>query len=230
MLDELKLYHKKEPNHHSRFHRREYAEDDLFVGITNPEIRKLVNRSYKDVDEDELETLLTHRYHEYRLAGLLVLVKRMQKATEDIKKKIVRIYLSHTAYVNNWDLVDLSAPQILGTHTYEHDDYSILFDLAQSDDLWQNRIAVVGMLHPIKQGVMKPATRIIETKLNHPHHLMHKACGWMLREIGKQDRATLNTFIKKHYESMPRTMLRYAIEKHEEDKRQQILKGDLSWM
>jgi 3-methyladenine DNA glycosylase AlkD len=230
MLEALNRHHHKPPDHQSRFHKRDYAEDDVFVGITNPEIRAIVNRQYREVDDDELETLLTHTYHEYRLAGLLVLVKRMEKATHEDKTVIVDTYLSHTDCVNNWDLVDLSAPQILGRHCHEKGDYGLLFDLAESDDLWENRIAVVGMQHPIKQGVIGPALDLIASKLDHGHDLMHKACGWMLREIGKQDRAALNAFIKEHYDAMPRTTLRYAIEKHDENERQHILKGDLSWM
>ena len=230
MLEALKRHHHKPADHQSRFHKRDYAEDDLFVGITNPGIRAIVNRQYREVDDDELETLLTHRYHEYRLAGLLVLVKRMGEATDKEKTAIVSTYLAHTGSINNWDLVDLSAPQILGRHAHENGDYGTLFDLAASDDLWENRIAVVGMQHPIKHGVFAPALELIASKLDHRHDLMHKACGWMLREIGKQDRGTLNAFIKKHYDAMARTTLRYAIEKHDENERQRILKGDLSWM
>lgn len=197
----------------------EYAEGDIFLGITVPEQRKLSNK-YSDLSLKEIQALLNSKIHEERLTSLLILVLKYKNN----KKEITDFYLKNTKNINNWDLVDLTAPKILGNYLLDKDK-SILYQLANSKNLWEKRISVLSTFEFIKNNQFEDALKISEILLKDEHDLIHKAVGWMLREIGKRDIETEEEFLKKHFKAMPRTMLRYAIEKFPESKRQGYLKG-----
>lgn len=196
----------------------EYGAGDKFLGITVPEQRKIVKKYYQDIEIYELEKLLKNEFHEVRLTTLLVLVEKFGKADEKIRGQIYKIYLKNTKYINNWDLVDLSAPKIVGGYLLNKD-RKILYKLAKSKNLWEKRIAVLAAFIFIREKDFTDALKIAEILLNDSHDLIHKAVGWMLREIGKRDMKMEEKFLQKHYKKMPRTMLRYAIEKFPEKKR-----------
>ena len=201
----------------------EYGEGDKFLGLTVPEIRALA-RKYRNLsDEDALE-LLDSPWHEERLVALVLLVGSYERGDEARRKSIHRSYLANARHINNWDLVDLSAAQIVGQHLRAAD-IALLEKLARSGNLWERRIAIVCTLAFIRQDEFRPTLKISAMLLRDEHDLLHKAAGWMLREVGKRDRKTLDTFLKKHYHSMPRTMLRYAIERHPEAIRKRYLAG-----
>ena len=201
----------------------EYAEGDIFLGIVVPVQRQLAKK-FKDLSFNKLKELITSKYHEERLIALLILVERFQKADESEKEKIVKFYLDYRKGINNWDLVDLSAPKILGEYLLDKEK-SLLCKFAKSNDLWEKRIAVLSTFTFIKKKDFTDALKIYEILLNDKHDLIHKAVGWMLRELGKVDLKTEEEFLKKHYKTMPRTMLRYAIEKFPEKTRRAYLKG-----
>ena len=201
----------------------EYAEGDVFLGIVVPVQRQLANK-YTELSFDDLEKLISSKYHEERLIELLILVERFKKADEDEKEKIVQFYLDNRKGINNWDLVDLSAPKILGEYLLNKN-RKILFRFAKSKDLWEKRIAVLSTFTFIMNNDFDDALKIYEILVNDKHDLIHKAVGWMLREIGKIDLKTEEKFLKKYYKTMPRTMLRYAIEKFPEKKRKAYLEG-----
>ena len=203
----------------------EYAEGDFFLGIVVP-VQRQIAKKYKPLSFPELKKLITSKYHEERLIALLILVERFKKAKEDEKEKIVKFYLDNRKGINNWDLVDLSAPKILGEYLIDKD-RNILFIFAKSNDLWEKRIAVLSTFTFIKNNDFNDALKIFEILLNDKHDLIHKAVGWMLREIGKIDLKTEENFLRKHYKAMPRTMLRYAIEKFPERKRKAYLEGKI---
>lgn len=203
----------------------EYGEGDRFLGIRVPDVRKLV-RVFAALPLAEVTTLLHSEYHEARLLALLLLVRQYEKGDNAVRKRIYELYLANTAYINNWDLVDSSAGQIVGEYLYR-DERNILFDLAGSDSLWERRIAMMATFFFIRQGEFADALAIAERLLHDTHDLIHKAVGWMLREIGNRDREVEEGFLKQHYKKMPRTMLRYAIEKFPEDLRQAYLKGNI---
>jgi 3-methyladenine DNA glycosylase AlkD len=203
----------------------EYAEGDVFLGIVVP-VQRQIAKKYKPLSFPELKKLITSKYHEERLIALLILVERFKKAKEDEKEKIVKFYLDNRKGINNWDLVDLSAPKILGEYLIDKD-RNILFIFAKSNDLWEKRIAVLSTFTFIKNNDFNDALKIFEILLNDKHDLIHKAVGWMLREIGKIDLKTEENFLRKHYKAMPRTMLRYAIEKFPERKRKAYLEGEI---
>jgi 3-methyladenine DNA glycosylase AlkD len=198
----------------------EYGEGDQFLGLTVPEIRSLVPQS-DDLSEAEVLTLLRSEWHEERLLALLIWVRRFEKAKKDetARERIVDLYLANTKWINNWDLVDSSAPQILGAWLLKRD-RAVLRTLAQSKSLWEQRIAMLATQAFIRAGEFTDTVQLCEGFLHHPHDLMHKACGWMLREAGKRDEAVLRAFLDQHAAKMPRTMLRYAIEKLEPAVRQ----------
>lgn len=201
-----------------------YAEGDKFLGITVPEQRK-VAKKYKNLTLEDTEKLLQASIHEYRLTALIILVNVYKKAkTAGQQKDIVDIYLNNRDYVNNWDLVDISAHYILGVYL-EDKDRAVLYDLANSGKLWDQRIAIISTYHFIRNNDFDDTLKIAEILLNHEHDLIHKAVGWMLREVGKRDQTVEENFLKKHYKQMPRTMLRYAIERFDEPLRQRYLKG-----
>ena len=192
--------------------RGEYGEGDKFLGITVPHIR-LVAKQYGHAPLEVVNRLLDSEWHECRMCALLMLVMQYKKATEEDKQAIFDLYLSRTERINNWDLVDLSAPGIVGEHLYPCTDRSILFRLAESPLLWNRRIAMVSTLTFIRRGDFNDTFALADKLVTSRHDLMQKAVGWMLREMGKRDIALLRIFLDKHAATMPRTMLRYAIEK-----------------
>jgi 3-methyladenine DNA glycosylase AlkD len=204
----------------------EYGEGDVFWGIKVPEIRK-ITKEFKDLNLTETQKLIKSKYHEERLAGLLLLVLKYKKANDDLKEKIFNLYIKSTRYINNWDLVDLTAHHIVGCHLYQKDN-KLICKFAKSNLLWERRIAMIAMAYNISQKDYKHVLKIAKILLHDEHDLIHKAVGWMLREVGKRDLETEEQFLKQHYKTMPRTMLRYAIEKFEEGKRQRYLKGKIN--
>jgi 3-methyladenine DNA glycosylase AlkD len=203
----------------------QYGEGDRFLGLTVPVMRRLVLK-YRELDDTSALELLDSPWHEERLVGLLLLVERYGEGDESRRKNIHRAYLANTRHINNWDLVDASAGQIVGSHL-DAADISLLERLAGSDNIWERRIAIVSTFHFIKQNEFRPTLKIAKLLLGDSHDLIHKAVGWMLREVGKRDRAVLDAFLKRHYRKMPRTMLRYAIERHPERIRKQYLAGTI---
>lgn len=203
----------------------EYAEGDRFLGVTVPNQRK-VAKKFRDLPKAELNKLLDDPFHECRLTGILILVGQFEKSKqEDDRKEIVDYYLSRTDAVNNWDLVDSSAHKILGVWLSDKSaqQRKILDRLARSKNLWEQRISMIATLPLIKMGEFDDTLRLAEKLLTHPHDLIHKAVGWMLREIGNQDQKVMEAFLNKHAAGMPRTMLRYAIEKISDAKRKKYL-------
>lgn len=202
----------------------EYGEGDKFLGVVVPNIRKVAKRNV-DVNDITLNGLLTSCWHEMRMCGLLILCTRFEKADEKTRSYIYHYYLSHTAAINNWDLVDLSAPCIMGRYLLDKkEERKELYNLATSNILWEQRIAVVSTLTFIRKDDFNDILHLAELLLHHPHDLMQKAIGWMLREVGKKDKNILKNFLELHSTEMPRTMLRYAIEKLEEKERLYYLK------
>ncbi|ELS32143.1 MULTISPECIES: DNA alkylation repair protein [Pseudanabaena] len=199
----------------------EYGEGDRFLGITVPEQRKIAKR-YTHLSLEDLEQLLQTDIHEYRLTALLILTYQFPKADATGRTEIFNFYLNHTQWINNWDLVDVACRQILGVHLL-HQDRMILYKLARSLNLWEQRIAIVSTLEFIKHEQFTDTLEIAIILLQHSHDLIHKAVGWMLREVGKQERQVLVDFLDAHYQQMPRTMLRYAIEHFDESRRKAYL-------
>ncbi len=201
----------------------QYGEGDVFWGIRVPETRK-VAKEFKQLPFDEVKKVLKNPVHEIRLCGLLILVEQFKKAKKENRKEIVDFYLSQTQYINNWDLVDLSCYNILGTYLLDKP-RDILYSLARSKNMWEQRIAIVSTWMFIRNNEFTDTLAIAGMLLHHPHDLIHKAIGWMLREVYKRDSGLIFDFVKTHYEQMPRTALRYAIEKFPEDERKNILQG-----
>jgi 3-methyladenine DNA glycosylase AlkD len=199
----------------------QYGEGDIFLGITVPEQRKIAKK-YADLSFDDLQELLKSKIHEHRFTALVLLISKYQKAEESIKKEIFDFYLENSENINNWDLVDLSAPKIVGNYLLDKE-RSILYKLAKSDSLWERRISILSTFTFIYNNGFEDALNISEILLNDEHDLIHKAVGWALREIGKRDQNVEEQFLSKHYLHMPRTMLRYAIEKFDEKKRKKYL-------
>ncbi len=201
----------------------EYGEGDQFLGIRVPILRQQVTR-YQHLPNEEVIALLKSPFHEERLFALLVWVKKFQKAPEEEQAHLYDLYLHHTQYINNWDLVDSSAYQIMGAFL-EGKDRQPIFQLAQSQSLWERRIAMMATFQWIRNHDFEDALAIAKLLLHDTEDLIHKAVGWMLREIGKRDLETEKGFLKEHYQNMPHTMLRYAIEKFPQCERQRYLKG-----
>lgn len=202
-----------------------YAEGDQFIGISVPDQRKVARKYYQQITMDEVKNLLHEPVHEYRLTALFIMVLKFENSKKAAEKKaIVDLYLDSTSFVNNWDLVDSSADKILGVYLFDREK-GILDELAQSNDLWKQRIAIIATFHFIKSYQYDDTLRIASILLRHKHDLIHKAVGWMLREIGNRDFEIEYNFLVNNYIEMPRTMLRYAIEKFDEDLRQRFLKG-----
>ncbi len=191
----------------------EYAEGDIFAGCTVPKTRAIARRYVKEISLSDIEQLLNDKIHECRFCGLILLTHLFNRKTDDGKKEIVDFYLQHTAAINNWDLVDITAYNILGKWLNDKKDRSILYILSESRNLWEQRIAMVATMSFIKNHDFKDSLMLAEKFLTHPHDLMHKATGWMLREVGKKNVEILTYFLDSYYKKMPRTMLRYAIEK-----------------
>lgn len=203
----------------------QYGEGDIFLGIKVPEQRK-IGKKYTSIPLDDIGQLLKSNIHEFRFTSLLILVLKYKKEDFNGKKEIVDFYLSHMENINNWDLVDSSAPYILGDFLLDKDK-SILYRLAKSDNLWERRTAILSTFTFIKNNKFEEALNIAEILLFDKHDLIHKAVGWMLREIGKRDVRTEEEFLEKHHRKMPRTMLRYAIEKFDSNRKKAYLNGNI---
>jgi 3-methyladenine DNA glycosylase AlkD len=204
----------------------EYGEGDVFLGIKVP-VQRQIAKKYSDLDISDIEKLLKSKIHEHRLTGLIILVKRYGKSDEAGKEEMFRFYLDNAERINNWDLVDLSAPNIAGDFLLRHpEERMILKRLASSKNLWERRIAILSTFAFIREGELSHSLRLTEVMLNDSHDLIHKAVGWMLREVGKREAAMAETFLQAHYQRMPRTMLRYAIERFPEPRRQAYLRGE----
>jgi len=202
-----------------------YGEGDKFIGVTVPNQRKVAKKFYKELSLKEIESLLKEEIHEYRLTSLFILTYMYEKTKDDnLREEIVNLYLKNTRYINNWDLVDLTAYKILGDYLINKDK-DILYRLSESNNLWEQRISIIATYAFIRINEFGDTLKISEKLLLHEHHLIHKAVGWMLREIGKRDYETEYNFLKKHYKKMPRTILRYSIEKFNGKVRQDFLKG-----
>ncbi len=206
----------------------EYGEGDQFLGIRVPNQRKIAKK-YREISFDKVSKLLQSPYHEVRLTAVLILVYKYEKAKKfEDHKEIYQFYINNLEGVNNWDLVDSSAKYIAGHFLFEYDqDRSILHKLSDSDDLWERRIAIMTTFYFVDHGDFDLTLELAEKYLGAPEDLIHKASGWMLREIGKQYEELLRNFLDKHHQQMPRTMLRYAIEKLDEPVRQKYLKGEV---
>ena len=211
----------------------EYGYGDEFLGVMIPQVRAIVKEAWKDITLEEIETLLHSPYHEARLTALLLLVKIYEEqkvgtqhavsANNKIQQQIFEIYTSNTDYINNWDLVDLTAPNIVGQHLFGKD-CSLLYEFAQSNNLWKQRIAVVATLTFIRKGEFTHTYSLAKLFMDTKHDLMKKAVGWMLREAGKRDVTRLRNFLNEYKNAMPRTMLRYAIEKFSVEERKKFMK------
>lgn len=197
--------------------RGQYGAGDTFLGIKVPAQRAVAKR-YVDLSLVEIEKLLNSKIHEQRLIALLILLKQYGEADEFNKNRLVKFYLKNTRQVNNWDLVDLSCPNILGEYLLDKP-RKILYQLAKSKNLWEKRIAIISTLAFVRKNEFSDTLKISEILLNDEHDLIHKAVGWMLREVGKRDRRALENFLRPYRKTMPRVMLRYAIEKFSQEKR-----------
>jgi 3-methyladenine DNA glycosylase AlkD len=201
----------------------EYGEGDVFLGISVPAMRKIA-LAHRELDFADLQRLLDSNIHEFRAAALEILVAQYKRGDEKLRKEIAAFYLKNTARINNWDLVDASCRPILGEHLKTRS-RKILRRLAKSQSLWERRIAMVSTMAFVWDGELDDAIGVAEMLLDDEHDLMHKAIGWVLREVGLQDRAVLLAFLKKHYMHIPRTTLRYAIEHLPSAQRKKILAG-----
>lgn len=203
----------------------QYGETDRFLGIRVPHIRKVVKK-FRGLPLDTTMELLASPWHEERVFALLMLVDAFRDGGADTRNSIYRLYMENTRWVNSWDLVDLSAPHIPGAWLFRRD-RDPLYRFAAAADLWKRRISIVATLHFIRENDFQDTLGISEVLLHDDHHLIHKAAGWMLREVGKRDPDTEEDFLRKHCLEMPRTMLRYAIERFPEQKRQMYLRGEV---
>jgi 3-methyladenine DNA glycosylase AlkD len=204
----------------------EYGAGDVFLGISTPVLRKVALR-YRELTFADIEKLLQSKIHEHRSVAVEILVAQYKSGDEDSRSEIVAFYLRNTACFNNWDLVDGSAPYILGEHLRTNP-RGILRKLARSKSLWERRIAMVATLRLVRNGDLEDALRIAEMLLDDQHDLIHKAVGWVLREVGRQDRLRLLAFLETHYDRLPRTALRYAIERFSLEHRKKMLRGEFS--
>ncbi|MES9992627.1 MAG: DNA alkylation repair protein [Candidatus Thiodiazotropha sp.] len=205
--------------------RGEYGEGDRFLGIRVPVLRREAKR-HRHMPIEQIVRLLHSKYHEVRLCALLIMVLNYQQGSQAEKEAIFRHYLENTGYINNWDLVDSSAHHILGAHL-ENRDRRVLHRLAASENLWERRIAIMSTLYFIKNQDYDDTLKLSLRLLDDDHDLIHKAVGWMLREVGNRAPRVERAFLKEHYQCMPRTMLRYAIEKFPEAERKAYLKGEV---
>jgi len=204
----------------------EYGEGDVFLGLNSAQIKD-ISKKYPNLDLNDIQNLLNSKIHEERVCALRILIHKYNKADIEEKKQIFYFYLNNSKKINNWDLVDISAHRIIGDYLLK--DYSkkeMLYKLAQSHNLWEKRISIVSTFAFIKEKKFDDSLALAEILLGDSHDLIHKAVGWVLREIGKYDEKLLEDFLKKHYDEIPRTTLRYSIEKFEEGKRKKYLRGE----
>lgn len=219
-IDKFKYFHKTGEG--------EYACEDKFLGITVPNIRNVAKKYLDKVKDKDIVSLLSSAYHEERLCALIMLVLKTKGKNIYEKQEILNLYLENTKYINGWDLVDLSAPYILGNLVLEDESMSkYIYALAKSKNMWEQRIAIVSNLTLIRNGEFKYLLDIADSFLDSKYDLIHKALGWTLREIGKKDFYKEYNYLVKNYTKMPRTMLRYAIERFDEPLRQKFLKGEI---
>ena len=200
----------------------EYGEGDRFLGVTVPNIRAIA-KLHKDISIEEIRDLIQSEWHEVRLCALIIMVEKSKKKDEALRKELFNLYLSQTKRINNWNLVDLSCRFIIGEYLLDKS-RDILYQLAQSSLLWDNRIAIVSTYAFIRKGQLEDTYALSDLMMHHPHDLMHKAIGWMLREAGKRDSERLYDYVMSHRADMPRTMLRYAIEKFSPKERAILMK------
>ncbi len=231
ILDELKSYsHPDKIPEYKKFFKTgkgEYGEGDQFLGIKVPDIRKVVKNNFLDMNFDEIKGFLYSPYHEHRMFALLVLVYQYKtKRFSDDKKreKIYQFYISNTSQINNWDLIDVTCPHIIGVHL-RNKDKDILYKFATSDNLWQKRISIISTFALINDHQFDDTLKIADILLHDSHDLIHKAVGWAIRNVGIKNTELMIEFLAPRYKTMPRTMLRYAIEKLDKDTRQKYLKG-----
>ena len=203
----------------------EYGEGDVFIGIRVPILRKLA-KEHRDLPIKDVRQLLKSAIHEERLLALLILILKYRQGDEAERERIYNLYLSNTRHINNWDLVDVTAEHIVGAYLNERSRQP-LYKLSKSKDLWERRIAIIATFHFIRQNDHKDTLKITDMLINDREDLIHKAVGWMLREVGKRHLKTEEDFLRKRYRTMPRTMLRYAIERFPEAKRKRYLKGTI---
>ena len=206
----------------------EYGEGDKFLGVIVPNCRKVAKEYWNDLSLNDVETLLQSEWHEERQVALFILVLQFSKANELKQKQVFDLFLANTSRINNWDLVDCNAPRIVGKYIYDNQQYLPILDkLSKSDLLWDRRIAIISTLYFIIQCDPTPTLRIVKKLLSDNHDLIQKANGWMLREIGKRiDETILIDFLKKYYDQIPRTTLRYAIEQFKPSVRSRYLRGE----
>ena len=200
----------------------EYGEGDRFLGVTVPNIRAIA-KLHKDISIEEIRELIQSEWHEVRLCALIIMVENSKKKDEALRKELFNLYLSQTKRINNWDLIDLSCRFIIGEYLLDKS-RDILYQLAQSPLLWDNRIAIVSTYAFIRKGQLEDTYALSDLMMQHPHDLMHKAIGWMLREAGKRNPERLYDYVMSHRADMPRTMLRYAIEKFSPKERAILMK------
>lgn len=208
----------------------QYGEGDVFLGLKVPVTRQVVKRLWRTCTFADLEECVGSQFHEVRLAALLVLVQMFQHAKNNPleQQRCVDFYLSHTLYINNWDLVDLSCYEIVGAWLLDKADRHLLYELAsEGHSLWEQRIAMVSCMAFVRQGQFDDCLAIADRLMGHPHDLIHKAVGWLLREVGKRDRQLLVDYLAPRYRTMPRTTLRYAIEHFPPEIRKDYLKGSI---
>lgn len=202
----------------------EYAEGDRFLGIVVPDSRKIAKKFSSEISDLNLKKLIQSKWHEQRLIGLLILTYRFPKASASEQKKIYQTYVRQMRFINNWDLVDVTAPKVVGAYLKDRK-RTPLYQWARSPSLWKRRIAIISTFYFIQRKDLHDTYRISKRLLKDKEDLIHKATGWMLREAGKKDSRRLEKFLKDHHQKMPRTMLRYAIERFSKTKRKQYLSG-----
>jgi 3-methyladenine DNA glycosylase AlkD len=203
----------------------EYGEGDIFLGIRVP-IQRDIAKKYIGLDLYKLQELINSEIHEHRQVCLIILIEKYKNSDEEGKGNIFNFYLKNLKNINNWDLVDISAPHIIGNFLKDKKK-NVLYELVKSKNLWERRVAIVSTFEFIRKEDFVDTLAISELLLKDEHDLIHKAVGWMLREVGKKDIRILEEFLKEHYKNMPRTMLRYAIEKFDEEQRKKYLRGEI---
>ena len=226
--DLILLANKEIAEHSQRFFKTgkgEYGESDIFLGIRVPVLRKLVNK-YRGISLEEVSKLLHSKFHEERLLAVLMLVQLFKTGGDEEQKQIYNLYLDNIEFINNWDIVDISAGNIVGAYLHEKDK-ALLYRLVYADNLWERRISIISTFYFIRQNEFDDTLKIAEILLNDKEDLIQKAVGWMLREVGKREIEIEEEFLQEHYMKMPRTMLRYAIEKFPETRRKMYLRGEV---
>ncbi|MBR9690630.1 DNA alkylation repair protein [Candidatus Woesearchaeota archaeon] len=199
----------------------QYGEGDIFIGVTVPEQRKTAKK-YVNISFDEIQKLLDSKIHEHRLTGLLILTYKYEKANDKQKKEIYDFYMKNTKAINNWNLVDVTTPKIVGAYLFDKK-RDVLYKLVKSKNLWERRISILATHYFIRNNQFEDTIKLSELLLKDTHDLIRKAVGWMLREVGKRDKKTLTKFLDKHSKQMPRTMLRYSIERFEDKERKKYM-------